>query len=63
MQVGDLVWSLKYDNYNMGKVIERRLAIILVMDYDDSNPYIIKLVACGRQGRTSRKYLEPMGRD
>jgi hypothetical protein len=63
MKVGDLVWSIIPDPYHRGKIIERRLAIILVMDYDDSNPYIIKLVACGRQGRTSRKYLEPMGRD
>ena len=62
MKVGDLVWSLT--NSIIGnEVIERRLAIILVMDYDDSNPYIIKLVACGREGRTSRKYLEPLGRD
>ena len=62
MQVGDLVWSVTHSVIG-NEVIERRLAIILVMDYDDSNPYIIKLVACGRQGRTSRKYLEPMGRD
>ena len=59
MKVGDLVWSLTFDNYNMGKVIKRRLAIIVFMDYDDISPYIIKLVACGRQGRTSKKYLEP----
>ena len=58
MKVGDLVWSLAYEP--CGIKIVKRLAIILVMDYDDSNPYIIKLVACGRQGRTSRKYLEPM---
>ena len=59
MKVGDLVWCLSYDRYNMNRVIERRLAIITDMDYDDSNPYVIQLVACGRQGRTSRKYLEP----
>ena len=59
MKVGDLVWCLSYDRYNMNRVIERRLAIIVVMDYDDNNPYIIQLVACGRQGRTSRKYIEP----
>ena len=62
MKVGDLVWSLTHSIIG-NEVIESRLAIILVMDYDDSNPYIIKLVACGRQGRTSRKYLEPLGRD
>ena len=60
MKVGDLVWSLAF---RIDEVIQRRLAIILAMDYDDSNPYIIKLVACGREGRTSRKYLEPMSRD
>ena len=59
MKVGDLVWCLSYDRYNMNRVVERRLAIITDMDYDDSNPYTIQLVACGRQGRTSRKYLEP----
>ena len=64
MQVGDLVWSLTHDRYDMSEVIERRLAIIVkVGNRHLSNPYIIKLVACGRQGRTSRKYLEPMGRD
>ena len=57
MKVGDLVWSL--DMSWKGTVLKRRLAIIVVMDYDDSNPYIIQLVACGRQGRTSSKYLEP----
>ena len=55
--------KLKYEQKILGVVVEKRLAIILVMDYDDSNPYIIKLGACGRQGRTSRKYLEPLGRD
>jgi hypothetical protein len=58
MKVGDLVWCLSYDRYNMNRVIERRLAIIVALDYDDYNPYIIKLVACDRQGKTSRKYLE-----
>ena len=56
MQVGDLVWSLHGDTTDPKK----RLAIIIALDYDDYNPYIIKLVACGRQGKTSRKYLEPM---
>ena len=53
MKVGDLVWSV--GPYN---ILGRRLAIIVVMDYDDYNPYIIQLVATGEQGRTSRKYLE-----
>ena len=57
MKVGDLVWSL--DMSWKGTVLKKRLAIIVVMDYNDSNPYVIQLVACGRQGRTSRKYLEP----
>ncbi len=63
MKVGDLVWSLTHDRYDMGEVIERRLAIIVTYDDEEHNPYIIKLVACGRQGKTSRKYLEPMSRD
>lgn len=54
MKVGDLVWSVcPYG------VLGKRLAIIVVMDYDDSNPYIIQLVATGEQGRTARKYIEP----
>ena len=63
MQVGDLVWSLTPHPYYKGKIIERRLAIILALDCDDYNPYIVKLVACGKQGKTSRKYLEPLSRD
>ena len=57
MQVGDLVWSLSTTPHTNPK---RRLAIIIALDHDDYNPYFIKLVACGRQGKTSRKYLEPM---
>ena len=57
MKVGDLVWSLSSDALGTKK----RLAIIVALDYDDYNPYIIQLVVCGRQGKTSRKYLEPMG--
>ncbi len=56
MQVGDLVWSLSSDALGT----KRRLAIIIALNYDDYNPYIIKLVACGRQGKTSQKYLEPL---
>ena len=59
-KVGDLVWSLTHSIIE-NEVIIRRLAIIIALDYDDYNPYIIKLVACGREGRTSQKYLEPMG--
>ena len=58
MKVGDLVWSLAYEP--CGIKIVKRMAIILALDYDDYNPYIIKLVACGREGKTSRKYLEPI---
>ena len=55
MQVGDLVWSVcPYG------VLGRRLAIIVVIDYDDSNPYIIQLVATGEQGRTAVRYLSLM---
>ena len=59
MRVGDLVWSLDLDKYGMGKVINRRLAIIRKIG-DSHNPYHIMLIACGRQGRTSEKYLEPV---
>ena len=61
----NLIFPVKSENVqqikiiHMNRIIERRLAIITDMDYDDSNPYTIQLVACGRQGRTSRKYLEP----
>jgi len=64
MQVGDLVWSMslsRNEQKTLGVVVEKRLAIIIALDYDDYNPYFIKLVACGRQGKTSRKYLEPLG--
>ncbi len=57
MKVGDLVWSL--DMSWKGAVLKRRLAIIIALDYDDYNPYVVQLVDCGRQGKTSRKYLEP----
>ena len=63
MKVGDLVWSLKYDQRITRFVVERRLAIIIALDYDDYNPYKIHLVACGRSGVTSRKFLEPFIRD
>ena len=59
MKIGDLVWSL--DISWKGSVLKRRLAIIVSIDYDDYNPYIIQLVVTGKQGRTSRKYLEPIG--
>ena len=60
MKVGDLVWALDVSALD-GTVLKRRLAIIVVTNYDDYNPYIIQLVACGRQGKTSQKYLEPLG--
>ena len=62
MQVGDLVWALDLDKYGMGRVINRRLAIIRKIDNfrDSHNPYHIMLIACGREGRTSEKYLAPM---
>ena len=56
MKVGDLVWSLAINHRGKKK---KRLAIIVVIDYDDYTPYIIQLDAWGKQGRTSRKYLEP----
>lgn len=60
MQVGDLVWSLTHDKYNMNKVIERRLAIIREVDHQYINPYVIQLIASGFNGRTAKKYLEPV---
>ena len=62
MKVGDLVWSLAYEPCGI-KIVKRLAIIVKVENRHLMNPYIIKLVACGRQGRTSRKYLEPMGRD
>ena len=59
MKVGDLVWSL--DMSWKGSVLKRRLAIIVSIDYGDYNPYVIQLVVTGKQGKTSPKYLEPMG--
>ena len=61
MKVGDLVWSLE-SNWK-GENVKRRLAIIVALDYDDYNPYFIQLVVCGRQGKTSQKYLAPMDLD
>ena len=58
MKIGDLVWSLEHSYF--GGVLKRRLAIIVSIDYDDYNPYIIQLVVTGKQGRTSKKYLEPI---
>ena len=62
MQVGDLVWSVTHSVIG-NEVIERRLAIIIALDYDDYNPYFIQLVASGNRGKTARKYLEPLDRD
>jgi len=56
MKVGDLVWSLWTVKYTS----KRRLAIIIEVDNFYVNPYVIQLVACGFQGRTSKEYLEPM---
>jgi len=60
MKVGDLVWSVTRGNLDPRAIKERRLAIIKDIDPDwGINSYTIVLVACGREGRTSRKYLEP----
>ena len=61
MKVGDLVWSLSYKP--CGRAIVRRLAIIIEINNNYSNPYKYQLVACGREGNTSRQYLIPTGRD
>tara|TARA_Y100001938_G_scaffold150856_1_gene243838 strand:+ start:50 stop:241 length:192 start_codon:yes stop_codon:yes gene_type:complete len=60
MKVGDLVWSLSHDKYDKTKIIERRLAIIKEVDHQWINPYVIQLVASGFEGRTAKKYLEPV---
>lgn len=60
MRVGDLVWSLIHDQYDKRKVIERRLAIIREVNHQYVNPYVIQLVASGFEGRTAKKYLEPV---
>ena len=62
MQVGDLVWSLLHRPHS-NEVIMKRLAIIIEVKENYINPYTIQLVACGRSGVTSRKYLEPLDRD
>ena len=53
MQVGDLVWSISFTN-------EKRLAIITEVDHQYVNPYVIQLVASGFEGRTCKRFLEPM---
>ena len=62
MQVGDLVWSVTY-NFLGNKIMQRRLAIIKEISNNKLNPYTIQLVACGREGITSERYLVPMDSD
>ncbi len=58
-KVGDLVWSVTY-NFLGNKIMKKRLAIIKQITNNKLNPYKIQLIACGREGVTSEKYLVPM---
>ena len=59
MQVGDLVWSLTPKHHF--SPVQRRLAIIReVEDWIDEPRYHITLLACGSEGHTYKKFLEPM---
>ena len=59
MQVGDLVWSLTPKHHF--SPVQRRLAIIReVEDWIDEPRYHITLLACGSEGHTYKKFLEPV---
>ena len=59
MQVGDLVWSLTPKHHL--SPVQRRLAIIReVEDWIDEPRYHITLLACGSEGHTYKKFLEPV---
>jgi len=60
MKIGDIVWSLIWFDNDMGRILEKRLAIIIDVEPRGNNCYTIALIVCGTQGRTSEKYLEPM---
>ena len=63
MQVGDLVWSLTPKHHF--SPVQRRLAIIRkIEDYRVDDPrYHITILACGSEGHTYKKFLEPVDRD
>ena len=59
MQVGDLVWSLTPKHHF--SPVQRRLAIIReVEDWIDEPRYHITILACGSEGHTYKKFLEPV---
>ena len=59
MRVGDLVWSLT-PKHNFSPV-QRRLAIIReVEDWIDEPRYHITILACGSEGHTYKKFLQPL---
>jgi hypothetical protein len=59
MQVGDLVWSLTPKHHF--SPVQRRLAIIReVEEWIDEPRYHITLLACGSEGHTYKKFLEPV---
>ena len=59
MQVGDLVWSLTPKHHF--SPVQRRLAIIReVEDWIDEPRYHITILACGSEGHTYKKFLQPL---
>ena len=62
MQVGDLVWSLTPKHHF--SPVQRRLAIIREVEHWIDEPrYHITILACGSEGHTYKKFLEPVDRD
>ena len=59
MRVGDLVWSLTPKHHF--SPVQRRLAIIReVEDWIDEPRYHITILACGSEGHTYKKFLQPL---
>ena len=59
MQVGDLVWSLTPKHHF--SPVQRRLAIIREVEEWGGLPrYHITILACGSEGHTYKKFLEPV---
>ena len=59
MRVGDLVWSLTPKHHF--SPVQRRLAIIReVEDLIDEPRYHITILACGSEGHTYKKFLQPL---
>ena len=59
MKTGDLVWSLTPKHHF--SPIQRRLAIIRkIEDWGVEQRYHITILACGSEGHTYKKFLEPV---